>query len=264
MNAEQLFAHIWNDYIQITPSAHKIQQLLGQGRSIQNDHIALRTFNSPELGLSSLSQHFEALGYREGGDYFFEKKKLSAKHFQHPDPNLPKVFISELLLERCSEKLQHCVSDFLASMPNDAMHQANVLYSGRHWPIRWSTYTELLQESEYAAWVYVWGFRANHFTVSVNALADCHTLQAVNQQLTQAGFVLNESGGTIKGSSAVGLEQSSTIADQVKVQFEEKEEQVPSCFYEFALRHPKGDEPLYQGFVTESADKIFESTNRRS
>jgi hypothetical protein len=34
----------------------------------------------------------------------------------------------------------------------------------------YDTYLSLLEESEYAAWMYVYGFRANHFTINVNAL----------------------------------------------------------------------------------------------
>ena len=40
-----LFAALWQDYIQMTPSAAKVHALLGHGKPIINDHIALRTFN---------------------------------------------------------------------------------------------------------------------------------------------------------------------------------------------------------------------------
>ena len=41
---------------------------------------------------------------------------------------------------------------------------------GRKWEINYEKYIELSEESEYAAWLYVWGFCPNHFTISVNHL----------------------------------------------------------------------------------------------
>ena len=48
---ETLFGHLWDNYIQVTPSAHKVHQLLGGGVPIINDHVAFRTYNLPKLGL---------------------------------------------------------------------------------------------------------------------------------------------------------------------------------------------------------------------
>ncbi|MEL4424461.1 DUF1338 domain-containing protein [Shewanella indica] len=256
-----LFNAMWQDYIKMTPSAAKVHQLLGQGKAIINDHIALRTFNLPKVGLDVLAAHFEALGYVACGDYRFEQKKLVAKHFEHPDPTQPKVFISELLVEEFSPELQQRVTDLVELIPTQALTADNFTYSGRHWQLDYGTYQALLAESEYAAWVAAFGYRANHFTVSVNHLAEFSTLAAVNTALKEAGFILNSVGGEIKGSAEVLLEQSSTMADRIPVAFDDKTVEIPSCFYEFALRYPKADGELYTGFVAASADKIFESTN---
>jgi hypothetical protein len=51
-----------------------------------NDHIALRTFNLPEVNIEKLARPLLAGGYVEAGSYDFEQKKLRAKHFKHPDP----------------------------------------------------------------------------------------------------------------------------------------------------------------------------------
>ena len=121
----------------------------------------------------------------------------------------------------------------------------------------------LLEESEYAAWMAAWGYRANHFTVSINHLNEFKTIAAVNQIIKDAGIALNTTGGEIKGSAEVLLEQSSTLANKINVKFSDKEMEIPSCFYEFAYRYNKPDGELYTGFVAASADKIFESTNAR-
>ncbi|MDX3773066.1 DUF1338 domain-containing protein [Chromatiaceae bacterium AAb-1] len=264
-NVNELFDQLWQNYLSVTPSAVKVHQLLGSSQQddVINDHIALRTFNLPKVGLEKLAAHFLAVGYKECGEYHFEAKKLYAKHYEHSDPRQPKVFISELLVEKCSPFLQKTVAELVAQIPEDAVTADNFLYSGTHWQVSKATYEKLLEESEYAAWTAAWGYRANHFTVSINDLANFKTIQQVNQALKDAGFPLNTSGGEVKGSPEVLLEQSSTLADEFPVQFSDTEAKIPSCFYEFALRYPKADGKLYTGFVAASADKIFESTNVR-
>lgn len=264
-NVDTLFDNLWSNYLEVTPSAIKVHELLGstQQSDVINDHIALRTFNLEKVGLEKLAAHFLAVGYKECGEYHFEAKKLYAKHFEHSDPTKPKVFISELLVEKCSDSLQKIVKEMVDQIDEEAITAENFLYSGTHWQVSNETYKTLLEESEYAAWMSAWGYRANHFTVSINHLANFETIEAVNASLKESGFELNTSGGEIKGSPEVLLEQSSTLADHANVVFSDGEFSVPSCFYEFALRYSKPDGEIYTGFVAASADKIFESTNAR-
>lgn len=260
-----LFDNLWQNYLTVTPSADKIHDLLGstQKDDIINDHIALRTFNIEKVGLEKLAAHFLAIGYKECGEYHFEAKKLYAKHYEHSDPSQPKVFISELLVEKCSPELQAIVTDMVAQIDESAVTADNFLYSGTHWQVSTDTYKKLLAESEYAAWMSAWGYRANHFTVNINSLAKFDNIHDVNQALKDAGFALNTSGGEVKGSPEVLLEQSSTLADEYAVTFSDGDMRIPSCFYEFAIRYPKPNGEIYTGFVAASADKIFESTNAR-
>ncbi|WP_394130393.1 DUF1338 domain-containing protein [Shewanella maritima] len=260
-DVNSLFAELWQDYIKMTPSAAKIHQLLGQGAPIINDHIALRTFNIAKVNLAVLAEHFLSIGYKACGDYNFEQKKLVAKHFEHPDPTQPKVFISELLVEEFSPQLQAAVKGFVEQMDASVTTADNFIYSGRHWDVDIATYHALQAESEYAAWVAALGYRANHFTVSINHLPNFDDIIAVNQSLKDAGFVLNSAGGEVKGSQEVLLEQSSTMADKMVVKFSDGELEIPTCFYEFAKRYPMDNGEIYTGFVAASADKIFESTN---
>lgn len=264
-NVNTLFENLWQNYLAVTPSAVKVHELLGstQKDDILNDHIALRTFNHEKIGLEKLAAHFLAIGYKECGEYHFEAKKLYAKHYEHPDTTQPKVFISELLVEKCSDELQEIVNQMVDSIDENAVTADNFLYSGTHWQVTSDTYKKLLAESEYAAWMSAWGYRANHFTVSINELAQFDDIEVVNKALKEAGFALNTAGGEVKGSPEVLLEQSSTLADDFNVEFSDTTMSVPSCFYEFALRYNKPDGELYTGFVAASADKIFESTNAR-
>ncbi len=260
-NIDTLFENLWQNYINVTPSANKVHQLLGEGDTLINDHVAFRTFNIEKVNLEKLSAHFLALGYEEKGQYDFEQKKLKAKHFEHTDPTQPKVFISELLVESFSQDVQNIIHKMVDQVEASAVTREDFLYSGAPWTVTTQEYETLLEASEYAAWMAAWGYRANHFTVSVNHMKHFQELTAVNQALKDAGFTLNVSGGEIKGGEDVCLAQSSTMADKVEVQFADASKVIPSCFYEFAQRYALPNGELYTGFVAASADKIFESTN---
>lgn len=264
MTLETLLENMWADYVQLNPAAKKIYDIFtAQGEEVLNDHIALRTFNHPRLGLESLAQHFKKFGYVEKGDYHFTEKKLYAKHYEHPNKDLPKIFISELLLEKMSPFVQETVNN-LVEQVNDAMiSRPDFAMAGRPWKLDWATYAKLAEESEYAAWVAAYGFRPNHFTVNINALKKYNDITVLNKFVQDNGFVLNKSGGEIKGTPADYLEQSSTMASEIPVKFDDgSTHNIPGCYYEFAKRYPLAGGELYQGFVAKSADKIFESTNK--
>ena len=174
---------------------------------------------------------------------------------------MPKVFIRELLVEEFRPRVQEIIASMVAKINEADINVESFLYSGTHWKVSHQEYLDLLAESEYAAWVAAWGYRANHFTVSINHLENYDSIEAVNDAVKAGGFTLNSVGGEIKGDQDVKLEQSSTMADHVLVEFSDKTVAIPSCFYEFAKRYPLESGELYSGFVAASADKIFESTN---
>ncbi len=265
MTLETLLEKMWLDYCALNPAAKKIYDLFtAEGEIVLNDHIALRTFDHPKLGLESLAKHFKNLGYVEKKDYVFTEKKLYAKHYEHSNAEQPKIFISELQLKKCSPFVQQEVEKMVKHISDNDVESASFCMQGRPWPMSFATYTELAKESEYASWVGAFGFRPNHFTVNVNALKKFTTLAAVNDFLKKHDYKLNSSGGEIKGSQTEFLEQSSIMAEEILVQFADGSHKIPGCYYEFAKRYTLPDGKLYQGFVAASADKIFESTNRNN
>lgn len=262
----ELLNQLWNQYVAITPSAKTIHALFeAEGEQIENDHIAIRTYDDPRVGIEVLEIPFLKAGYQRSGEYVFEAKKLFARHYQHTtDATAPKVFISELKLSLCSSYIQETVAQLLNSCPSELWSDESLLLKGRVWGTpSWDVYERLREESEYAAWMYVYGFCANHFTVNVNALKAFESLEAVNDFLESKGFALNASGGKIKGTPAQLLEQSSTLADMRPIAFAEGTHEIPSCYYEFARRYPTATGELYSGFIAASADKIFESTDKK-
>lgn len=259
---DELLERLWIDYRTLNPQAGAIHALLeSRGEHVVNDHIALRTYNDPRVGLETLSAVFIRCGYIPKGDYSFPEKKLEARHFEHPDGKLPRVFISELKLGQFSAPFQAIVKRLIDQMPGGLPGRWDFPVAGRKWNLSRADYEALRGESEYGAWMAAFGFRANHFTVLVNELKSFASLIELNAFLKENGFKLNSSGGEIKGSPEVYLEQSSTLADQADVDFTDGSHRIPACYYEFALRHKMPDGRLYSGFVEKSADKIFESTN---
>lgn len=266
MKAADIFEKLWIQYSCENPSAGSIYDLFQKaGERVINDHVAFRTFDDPRVNIDVISKPFLEAGYVAKGDYQFEVKKLRAKHFELPDaPEFPRVFISELILDQCSGDLQQTISDHLDGVPEYLLGSQELIHAGTVFdPIRYETYNRLRQESEYAAWLYVFGYRANHFTVSINFLEQFEGIAEVNAFLKDNGFKLNSSGGEIKGTPDKLLEQSSTLADRVDVTFEEGRFTIPSCYYEFARRYKDQNGNLFNGFVAGSADKIFESTDFR-
>jgi hypothetical protein len=264
MDHNDIFKRLWKDYTKQNPSTQKIFDLFtNEGETVLNDHIAFRTFNHSAVGVDILSAIFLQNGYEFKGDYHFETKKLYAKHFEHKtDRDAPRVFISELLTEKFSPFMQETVKGWVEAIPDAMLNSGELIFAGNvSGTPSFETYEKLRLESEYAAWLYVNGFCANHFTVSVNGLKKINTIQKVNTFLKSYGFLLNDGGGEIQGTPEELLEQSSIKAGMVKFQFSEGEFEIPGCYYEFALRYPDTDGKLYSGFIAKSADKIFESTN---
>jgi len=264
MTVHELLDALWRDYTATTPQAAKIHALFAaRGESVVNDHVALRTYGVPAIGLDVMARPFERLGWIARDRYRFDDKKLRARYWQHDDPSVPKVFISELCVDELSEPTQERIAALVGQIPPGFGDRADLPWAGRPWRVSIETYRALLDDSEYAAWVAAFGFRVNHFTVDVNRLTTFASIDDVNAFLRAQGFALNEAGGAIKGTRADRLEQSSTLADETDVDFSDGRARIPSCYYEFAKRYALPDGTLFQGFVPASADKIFESTDVR-
>lgn len=265
LKLQDMLDKMWEDYCSFNRQAQWIyESFVEAGETVLNDHIALRIFKWRELSIETLAKAFQEVGYHEAGEYHFEQKKLYAKHYEHLDAQFPKIFISELLVDQLSTQAQDLISALVDQVPPEFLERPDLSWAGRPWQLNSQTYIQLANESEYASWVAAHGFRPNHFTVNVNSLKELNSIERVNEFLITKGVKLNSSGGLIKGSPEDLLEQSSTMAEKVRVQFHDTAMEIPACYYEFAKRYPGADGRLYQGFVAKSADKIFESTNAKA
>ncbi len=263
-DADALLEALWNDYVAITPLAGRVHALLSaRGETPINDHVALRTYGAAGIGIDALARPFEQLGWQVRDAYRFDDKHLRARYWQHPDRARPKVFISELIVAELPAFAQELIAGLVAQLPPRFGERPDLPHAGRPWQVTHETYRRLLEVSEYAAWLAAFGFRVNHFTVDVGRLTTIGSLAEMNELLTAAGFALNTAGGSIKGTPADRLEQSSTRAEEIAVAFSDATELIPSCYYEFARRYPLPTGELFEGFVPTSADRLFESTDVR-
>lgn len=289
----KLLDRLHDSYADKALVALKVKQVIeSMGGHYVNDHIAFRTFGLPGFGITSVSAPFTALGYEQRGEYYFEEKKLKAIHLEYPeDHTLPKIFISEIMVERLSPEAQNFIRSHTRKVDSSfgrgviGIDKVNLdhIDSIRHaldatflhldttpWPwIEYKEYERLKEESEYASWVAAFGNRVNHFTLAVHHSQCFADIREINDAVQRVGIKLNDSGGVVKGSRDVALEQSSTVADRVYWHFANNQlEVIPYAYVEFARRFPRDlnlpqpwrHEDLYQGFQEVSADKIFEST----
>jgi len=261
---EDFFAQLWRDYTTLAPSALKIhRQLEESGEQVKNDHVAFRTFNLHPVSLEDLEPFILSMGYARFEPYEFPEKMLRAWSYLPPTADLPRIFFSELVCEKLSPAVRNLIDGLTGQIEPGLIRSPEVFYSGILWDrISLADYETLLNESEYAAWVASIGLRANHFTVAVQELRRYNTLPSIIKFVQDMNITVSEQGGAIKGGPDECLEQASTMADRMPIDFADgKTKLIPTCYYEFARRYPQIDGTLYQGFVAASANKIFESTN---
>ncbi|MGN0020201.1 MAG: DUF1338 domain-containing protein [Sphingobacterium hotanense] len=249
---------------------------------IVNDHIAFRTLGVPNLGIKSFEKIFLSFGYQKKDYFYFEGKKLDAYWFAPPSPEYPRIFVSELRVSELSQPVQDIIIKYTKDITSDPVdlldlsngEEAAAFLQKPLWDLPTSEeYQTLLAESEYAAWVIYNRYYLNHYTISIHELKDGYnTLEEFNAFLESIGVKLNTSGGKIKTSEDGLLRQSSTVSALYDATFADgKTIQIAGSYVEFAERSvlPEfKDIPKEQteakhrrdGFETNNADKIFEST----
>lgn len=244
------------------------------------DHLAFRTVALPGLGLAALAPVFESLGWTARDDLTFPAKKLRARWYAPPSPSLPRVFISELIVDELGAEAARAVRE-VCSTVSPALAAAHYLDTATIGGTPWARptlaqYRAVAAESEYGAWVLVNGGALNHTTLSVHAMRGVRDLNDLIQRLEDAGFALNQEGGAAKVSPDGLLCQASTLADNRLFRFAcGAAALVPSSYIEFAERkvlpefahlpaEQVRDEHRREGFEASNADKIFESTFKKA
>ena len=284
----RILDELFNIYAKRVPDVKKITSamiergMVSSQNEIINDHIAFRTMGVPNLGISSFEKIFLANGYKRMDFYHFAIKKLDAYWYSPPTEDLPRIFISELKVEKLSPKVQNIIRFYTDSIVQDPVDTLNLddykavakYFQTPLWDLpSLKDYEQLLSESEYAAWVIYNRYYLNHYTISVHDLPNPYNkLESFNEFLSDIGIKLNTSGGIIKTSKDQLLRQSSSVANTVKANFTNgNTKKIAGSYVEFAERSPlpkfrnlKANklkrEHRREGFETSNADRIFEST----
>ena len=266
MDRDAFFTSLWNQYIRVTPQANDIQTLLiSRGERVVNDHVAFRTLDIEGYDLATVSNILASIGYKAFDSYTFPDKMLRANAYSVPgDSRAPKIFFSELIRSELDDESRSIIDEIIAPLEGE-LTLADLTGSYPFAKPTAGQYKKLADISEYAGWLSTMGYQANHFTVSVNSLRTLGSIEEVIDLLIEQNYRLNKVGGYIKGTQKDLLVQASTLADRIHFEFSDGlASDVPSCFYEFAHRFNDSDGQLFQGFVPNNANAIFESTDRQS
>ncbi|WP_298474111.1 DUF1338 domain-containing protein [uncultured Maribacter sp.] len=285
---EAILKSLFTPYLERVPDVQKISDamisngLISTQDDIVNDHIAFRTLGVSNLGIASFEKIFLHYGYTKKDYFFFEGKKLDAYWYAPPEPEFPRIFISELRVKDLSENAQSIIAKYTEDIPTDpvdaldldsAEEVENFFYKSLWQLPSLEDYQTLLKESEYASWVIYNRYYLNHYTISVHELPEAYNSVAkFNIFLESIGIRLNTAGGKIKTSADGLLKQSSTVAEMIDAEFfDKKKTQISGSYVEFAERLPLPEfteietskltrQQRREGFESANADKIFEST----
>ncbi|MFN6519031.1 MAG: DUF1338 domain-containing protein [Nostoc sp. CreGUA01] len=296
--AFDLWKLLWQEYSARVNHARTYQQMITvAGGNVANDHIAFRSLrlfiDSPQgkvnLGINYLEQIAEALGYVAAGEYTFAQTHLYARHYHHPQQeefNLPKLFISELIVDELPSNIAQIISQTVSSIEDKLTSSVNSLLEKeentetiakqlqqiftRPWlPPRRSVVEQVNQVTQYGAWVLLHGYAVNHFTGYVNAqnTAKYPDIDTTASSLANLGVPMK---AEIEGNIACGLRQTATqaVTEMVTVLDDNSgaEIQIPwtYAYYEIAQRYPVEVEPgkqvLFDAFLGSNAQQLFEMT----
>ncbi len=292
--AARIFDTLWDRYRERVSYVGKYEEVIAAHHAkFVNDHIAFRTIasQSPQAGIASVSRVFEALGYRAAGSYQFPDKHLNAIHFQPPNPQFPKLFVSELKTWELSDETQAAIANVVQShrsaislavlaklydmeeVPEEE-HAALLQTVVAHFhDLPWSLVDKsaleaVNKESQYAAWVLVHGYNVNHFTAQINSqgVTALDDIEKVIAALTKAGVPMKTE---IEGERGSKLRQTATEAVTIEVNVLDNGQPTTMpwtyAYFELAQRDPVLDPVTnkytrFEGFLGAQATNLFEMT----
>ncbi|RUR89142.1 DUF1338 domain-containing protein [Nostoc sp. PCC 7120 = FACHB-418] len=296
--ALNLFSLLWQNYSARVTYARTYQQMItSAGGTVANDHIAFRSLrlsiDRPQgkvnLGIGYLSQIAEALGYEPAGEYIFPQTHLYALHYRHPQQaefDLPKLFISELIVDELPDKIAQLIVQTVSTIPdnftspvkyfhqekgNDEViaQQLQKVFTRPWLTPRRSVVEEVNNITQYGAWVLLHGYAVNHFTGYVNRhqTPEYADIDHTARGLANLGVPMK---AEIEGDVTCGLRQTATqaVKEMVTVidDISGQEVEIPwtYAYYEVAQRYPlqvePGKEALFDGFLGNNAQQLFEMT----
>jgi hypothetical protein len=239
---------LWPRYAAPVPATQTFAELYRQrtGRAFENDHIALRSA-SRAGGIAMFEAVFASLGWKAQQSYWFEDVHLRAIYMSQS--GLPRIFISELIEERCSANLQDALSTHLDVVPQSS--NVDFFARSRVRPTA-AVVRSVAEESQYAAWLLLFHRQVNHFTARVDDVAFWQN------HLRENGVAMkSDIEGAPLAVGEAGLRQTATQAAVVNVDVADGTLRWPYAYFEIAQRQGGFD-----GFLTAQARQLFDMTQR--
>lgn len=296
--AQKLWHKLWENYIYRVNYAQVYQQMItAAGGCVANDHIAFRslrlTVENQNLGIEHLAEIATVLGYLPAGEYYFPSSHLYARHYRHPQQDefdLPKLFISELIVDELPDEIAQLIYQTVASglsidaltFPSniDALSESEIeqfvnqlatIFTRPWQPPRKSTIEIVNNVTQYGAWVLLHGYAVNHFTGYVNRqnTPQYPDIETTAKALSERGVPMK---AEIEGSPCSGLRQTAThaVKEMITVLDDTSGELInlpwTYAYYEIAERNlianDAGEKVLFEGFLDAQAKNLFEMTRK--
>lgn len=281
---------LWQEYSARVSYARTYQQMItAASGNVANDHIAFRSLrlniDSPQgeinLGIDYLEPVVKFFGYEAAGEYTFPETHLYARHYRHPQQeqfDLPKLFISELIVDELPADIVQLINQTVAnanfirfSPPLFKIQTSDIkkIFIRPWQPPRRSVVEEVNKITQYGAWVLLHGYAVNHFTGYVNRqnTPEYPDIDTTVRGLAKLGVPMK---AEIEGDISCGLRQTATqaVTEMVTVLDDSngKEMQIPwtYAYYEIAQRYMVEIEPgkpqLFDAFLGNNAQQLFEMT----
>ena len=292
---KKLFGELWNRYAAQVPYAKTYQNMLNEYKAkFVNDHVAFRSLKcsakGENLGLEIVARIFTNLDYKDAGAIDFPEQKLFAHYYLPASPDLPRVFVSELLIDKLPADTSKMIKDSVQSFKpiltdgdiqqlnqiptmsesqiNDLLKKIVSFFTTRQWEApKESVVKKVNEASQYGSWVLLHGYAVNHFTGSVNhhGVSQIDDIEKLVKELKARGVPMKNE---IEGLAGSKLRQTSSQAAKLPVKVKDdsgndKTIEWTYAYFEFAERgfvEENGKKILFQGFLGPQASQLFEMT----
>jgi hypothetical protein len=265
-----LLDDLWKEYVERVVYARQYkEEVLRRGGTVANDHIAFRTLNvsmdNYPAGVRGLERVFKSLGYGVGGSYRFPDKHLTAYHYEHEDPDLPRIFISQLEVYELSREVLDLIQETVADATDPYDSENLKALFVRPWtPPSVSVVKKVNEVSQYGAWTLLHGNAVNHFTAYVNKqnVKEWPDIDTTVKGLSELGVPMKPEVEGLPGSK---LRQTATKPVIEMVSTLDGPIEWPYAYYEIAERgyiEENGERKLFTGFLGSQATHLFEMTKQ--
>lgn len=293
--------HLWEHFKRTNTQAHTISKGLTQhGSKIVLDHLAIIDLPSKHSGISILTQMLSALGYiSQDHGYLPDKQNeflwlVEIDALEKPaQAVLPQIVVADFWLDALPSNVRQIIEKYTAYIPQpplrDIQRLAGKLFLNaadptlsdtilkilteyfltRPWPVpTFHDFKTVQEANELLAWVMVFGRAPNHFTISAHLTENFSDFSTFNRFISEdLLFAMNTRDGLVKGSPAIGIEQTATQSMPREVMLADRSITLPEQFMEFVWRYAKDGEnsspvrwgDYFTGFVAGQANRVIES-----